>query len=154
MKGPPAAWGAAAGAVVLLVLSPVVADALAALDAARTVHARLGEAAKRPDTAAPLVRSGMAMAAPDETAARALILARVNGLSKAGGVLVETVGAAPMPHGLAGLRLRVSGAEKAVLAFAEALERQRPVMRLRSWKVEPIAGGSIRLSGEVLAPWQ
>ncbi|UYY59645.1 hypothetical protein [Sphingomonas sp. S2-65] len=154
MKGPPLAWGMAGGVASLLVLSPFTADAVGKLDAARTVHARLADDARRPETPAPLLKSGLVVEAPDEAAARAAIFARIAGLSKAGGVLVETVGAVPMPHGSAAVRLRVSGAEKAVLAFADALERQRPVMRLRSWRVEPIAGGGVRLTGEVLAPWQ
>ena len=154
MKGPPLAWGLAGGAAALLVLSPFTGDALGRLDAARTVRARLAYDARQPETGAPLLRPGLALQAQDETAARALILARIAGLAKADGVLVETVSAAPMPRGSAAVRMRVSGAEKAVLAFADALERQRPVMRLRSWRVEPIAGDGVRLSGEVVAPWQ
>lgn len=154
MKGPPLAWGVAGGVAALLVLSPFTADALGKLDAARTVRARLAQDARQPEAAAPLLKPGLALEAPDEPAARALILARIAGLSKAGGVLVETVNPLPMPNGSAAVRLRVSGAEKAVLAFADALERQRPVMRLRAWRVEPIGDGGVRLSGEVLAPWQ
>lgn len=145
--------GVAGGLAAAALLSPITSDALEKLQAARTVHARLGMEAARPDVAAPLVAPGLATSARDEAAARAAILARVNTLARTGGVLVETVAAVPMPQGVAAVRLRVSGAEKAVLAFADALERQRPLMRLRSWRVEPLAGG-VRLSGEVLAPWQ
>jgi hypothetical protein len=147
------ALGVAGGLAAVAVLSPITSDALEKLQAARTVHARLGIEAQRPDVAVPLVAPGLAASARDEAAARAAILARVNTLARTGGVLVETAAAVPMPQGLAAVRLRVSGAEKAVLAFADALERQRPLMRLRSWRVEPVAGG-IRLSGEVLTPWQ
>ena len=147
------AMGVAGGVAALALLSPLTSDALEGLRAARTVHARLAGEARRPEAAPVLVAAGLAASARDEAAARAAILARVNMLARTGGVLVETVGAVPMPQGLAAVRLRVSGAEKALLAFADALERQRPLMRLRSWRLEPVAGG-IRLSGEVVAPWQ
>lgn len=147
------ALGVASGAAAVVLLSPLTSDALETLRAAQTVHTRLGLEAERGDVAAALVFPGLASSARDEAAARAAILGRVNMLARNGGVLVETVAAVPMPQGLAAVRLRVSGAEKAVLAFADALERRRPLMRLRSWRVEPVAGG-IRLSGEVLAPWQ
>ncbi|MBB5710720.1 hypothetical protein [Sphingomonas xinjiangensis] len=154
MTLPPIAIGAALGAAALLVLSPTVSDALETLRAARTAHTRLAAEAQRPDVVTPIVAPAAAIPAADEAAARAAVLTRVNRLSKAGGILVETVGAVPMPHGVAAVRLRASGAEKAVLAFADALERERPLMRLRSWRVEPAAGGGVRLSGEVVAPWQ
>ena len=147
------AMGVVGGVVALALLGPLTSDALEGLRAARTVHARLAAEARRPEAAPVLVAPGLAASARDEAAARAAILARVNMLARTGGVLVETVGAVPMPQGLAAVRLRVSGAEKALLAFADALERQRPLMRLRSWRLEPVAGG-IRLSGEVVAPWQ
>lgn len=154
MRTPAILIGAAAGSAALLALAPATADALAALNAARTASVRLSEEAKRPEAVAPLVRPGLVHAVPDEAAGRAAILARVRTLSRTGGVLVETVAAVPMPQGLAAVRLRVSGAEKAVLAFADAIERQRPATRLRSWRLEPVAGGGVRLSGEVVAPWQ
>jgi len=55
---------------------------------------------------------------------------------------------------VAALRIRVSGAEKAVVALADALERGRPLMRMRSWRIEPIPEGGVRLIGEVVAAWQ
>lgn len=153
MKVPPIALGLGGGVAALVLLAPFTADALGTLRAAREIHAGLGAEARQPEAVGPAVKPGLALAAPDGASARSLILARVNGLAKAGGVLVETVAAVEMPNGVAAVRLRVSGAEKAVLAFADALERQRPAMRLRSWRVEPVDGG-VRLSGEVVAPWQ
>lgn len=69
--------------------------------------------------------------------------------------MVEEASVAQAPAGVAALRIRVSGAEKAVIALADALERGRPLMRMRNWRIEPIPeGGGIRLIGEVVAAWQ
>jgi hypothetical protein len=38
-----------------------------------------------------------------------------------------------------------------VLAFADALERGRPAMRMRSWRMDPLPGGGLRFSGDMLA---
>ena len=80
-------------------------------------------------------------------------MARIQRLAKAGGLLVEETAAAAAPAGVIALRLRVSGAEKAVVAFTDAFERDTPLVRLRSWRVEPVAGG-VRLTGEAVAAWQ
>jgi hypothetical protein len=77
-------------------------------------------------------------------------MARLQRFAKAGGVLVEETNAVDAPDGLVALRVRVSGAEKAVLALADAFEREQPLMRFRSWSIVPVAGG-VRLSAEAVA---
>jgi hypothetical protein len=155
MKLPPLAIGGIAGLAAALVLAPATGTALGNLAAARAEHARLAALAARPTAPPPLLARGLALGVADAAAGRAAIMARVRQLSQSGGVLVEEMRAAEAPAGVAALRIRVSGAEKAVLAFADTLERGRPLMRMRSWRIEPIPeGGGIRLIGEVVAAWQ
>lgn len=150
MRPSPLLFGIGAGLVGLVVLSPFTGAALGDLAAARAQHARIVQAAVLPERRAPILAKGSALDAVDAAAGRAAMMARVQRLAKAGGVLVEETSAADAPEGLVALRLRASGAEKAVLAFADAFERERPLMRFRSWKLEPIAGG-VRLTAEAVA---
>ncbi|WP_448661330.1 hypothetical protein ACG3SL_11810 [Sphingomonas sp. CJ20] len=147
------AIGAAAGLLAALLLAPATGDALGRLATLRAHRDALAAEAAHPRPVAPVVVEGLAIPASDVAAAQGAIIARVQRLARAGGVLVEA--AAPMagPAPLAMVKLRVSGSEKAVLAFADALERERPLMRLRSWRIEPVAGGA-RLSGQVVGAWQ
>lgn len=153
MKLPPLAWGAAAGFAALLVLAPATGTALGRLASARAEHARLRAATDAPVEGGALVSAGQGLQAADAAGGRAAMMARVQRLAKAGGVLVEETNAAAAPAGLVALRLRVSGAEKAVVAFTDAFERETPMMRLRAWRLEPVAGG-VRLSGEAVAAWR
>ena len=145
--------GAGAGLLAVLALAPSTGTVLGELAAARAKRAELTAAAAAPERVAPIVASGLAIRAADPAAARAAMMARIQRLAKAGGILVEETGAVAVPEGLAGLRVRVSGAEKAVLAFAEAFERESPLMRLRRWRLEPVPGG-IRLTGDAIGAWQ
>ncbi|MDG2533976.1 hypothetical protein P6144_09990 [Sphingomonas sp. HITSZ_GF] len=154
MKLPPLAIGGIAGLVVALLLAPATGTALGTLAAARAEHARLAVEAARPAAPPPLLAPGLALGVADEAAGRAAIMLRVRALAQAGGVLVEEQSAAPAPAGVVALRIRVSGAEKAVVALADALERGKPLMRLRGWRIEPIPGGGVRLIGEVVAAWR
>lgn len=151
MKLPPLAIGAGAGLLAALLLAPATGTAIGKLATARSEHA----AAATPPAA------GVAVAAPDlafdvadPAAARAATMARVQRLAKAGGVLVEETSAAQAPAGLVALRIHVSGPEKAVIALADTLERERPLVRLRAWRIEPVAGGGVRLIGEGVAAWR
>jgi hypothetical protein len=110
----------------------------------------MARAAALPERQPPILATGAALNAADPAAGRAAMMARVQRLAKAGGVLVEETSAAEAPEGLVALRIRASGAEKAVLVFADAFERERPLMRFRSWTLEPIAGG-VRLTAEAVA---
>lgn len=153
MKLPPLALGVAAGLVLALLAAPLTGTALGKLATARAERDALGAAARAPARSAAILAPGLAIPAQDAAAARAAILARVQALAKAGGVLVEETNALEVPPGLAALRIRVSGAEKAVVALADALERERPMVRFRAWQLVPIAGG-VRLTGEAVAAWQ
>lgn len=150
MRLPPLALGIGAGLASLLATAPLVGDALGDLAAVRERRAQLTRAAVVPERPAAIVEKGHALDAPDAAAGRAAMMARIQRLARAGGVLVEETSAITAPDGLVALRVRVSGAEKAVVALADAFERERPLMRLRSWRVEPVAGG-VRLSGEAVA---
>lgn len=145
--------GVGTGFAVLLALAPPIGTALGTLAAARGEHALLAAQAARPDAELAVVEPGSALEAADAAGARAAIMARIQRLAKAGGLLVEETAAAAAPAGVIALRLRVSGAEKAVVAFTDAFERDTPLVRLRSWRVEPVAGG-VRLTGEAVAAWQ
>lgn len=152
---PPMAIGGIAGLGVALLLAPATGSALGDFAAARAERARLAALAGRPASPPPLLAPGLGLHAADVAAGRGAILSRVRALARSGGVLVEEASVAQAPAGVAALRIRVSGAEKAVIALADALERGRPLMRMRNWRIEPIPeGGGIRLIGEVVAAWQ
>ncbi|WP_066800544.1 hypothetical protein [Sphingomonas soli] len=153
MKLPPIAIGAGAGLLVAALLAPATGDAIGKLGAARAEHARLAAIAADPAVASPLVAPGLEIRAADIAAARGAMMQRVQTLAKAGGVLVEETSAAPAAPGIAVLRIRVSGAEKAVVAFADTLERAKPLTRLRRWRLDPAPGG-IRLTGDLVAAWR
>ena len=154
MKLPPLAIGAGAGLLATLLLAPATGTALGKLSTARAEHARLAARAADNAPAPALLAPGLALRTADIAAARAAMMERIQSLAKAGGVLVEETSAAPAAPGLAVLRVRVSGAEKAVIALADAAERARPLMRLRRWRVDPVPGGGVRLSGDLVAAWQ
>jgi hypothetical protein len=153
MKPSPLAFGLAAGLAAMLLLAPAVGESLGTLKAARTEHHGLLARKIAPAAASPLA-PGLTFEVADAAAARAAVMARVQALAKTGGVLVEETAAAAAPDGLVALRIRLSGPEKAVLAFAEGMERQRPLVRLAGWRVEPVRGGGVRLTGEALAAWR
>lgn len=150
MRIPRLAIGVGAGLLALALLAPATGTALGERASARAERQRLAAAAAQPERRVPIVADGLATAASDAAAARAAMMARLQRLAKAGGVLVEETHAIEAPDGLAALRIRVSGAEKAVLALADSFERERPLMRFQRWSIEPVAGG-VRLSGEAVA---
>ncbi|RYE04294.1 MAG: hypothetical protein EOP61_01135 [Sphingomonadales bacterium] len=153
MKVPPLAIGVGAGLLVAVLLAPATGDAIGKLGTARAEHARLAAIAASPAVGSALVAPGLEVRAADIAAARAAMMQRVQTLAKAGGVLVEETSAAPAAPGLAALRIRVSGAEKAVVALADAVERAKPLMRLRRWRLDPVPGG-VRMTGDLVTAWQ
>ena len=153
MRFPPVAWGAALGLLLALLAAPFVGTALGTLSVARAERDALTAEADAPRGAVAVMAPGLAIRAADAAAARSAILNRVQVLARAGGVLVEEANPIEVPPGLAALRIRVSGAEKAVVALADALERERPMVRLRSWQLVTVPGG-VRLTGEAVAAWQ
>lgn len=154
MKLPPLAIGVGAGLLAALLLAPATGTALGKLAQARAEHARLAAIAASPAAEQPLLAPGLEIRAADIAAARAAMMNRVQALARTGGVLVEETSAVPAAAGLAALRIRVSGAEKAVIALGDALERARPLTRLRRWRLDPLPGGGVRLTADLVAAWQ
>lgn len=145
-----AAVGVVAGVAVMVVAWPAVGRALDRLTEARTDYARSLALAEAPPARA-IVTPGIGLAARDAATATAELTTRIRALAGKGGVLAEEVRAIP-DGGLARVRLRVSGSEDAVIAFADALERGRPLVRFTTWSIAA-DGGTVRLSGEAVAPW-
>ncbi|HVJ02775.1 MAG TPA: hypothetical protein VM662_11380 [Sphingomonas sp.] len=137
--------GAAAGLAGALLLAPATGTALGRLAAARAERDALRAEAAAPATLPALLAPGLSVGAASE------VTERVQSLAKAGGVLIEEAAPKKAPAGVVALRVGASGPEKAVLAFADAVERGRPVMRLRGWRIEALPGGGVRLSGELVA---
>ncbi|AQR73580.1 hypothetical protein [Sphingomonas sp. LM7] len=150
MRVPRLVPGVGAGLLAVALLAPATGKALGQLAAVRAERERLAQAAAMPERRVPILTEELTLGVGEAAAGRAAMMARVQRLAKAGGVLVEETSAIEASEGLAALRIRASGAEKAVLALADAFERERPLMRLRRWSVEPVAGG-VRLTGEAVA---
>lgn len=105
-------------------------------------------------TTPPLTTVDAAFPADSAADARTRLIARVRADAARGGVLIETLAtdhAAPAP--LAMLTLRASGSEKAVVAFADTLERTRPAVRMQAWRLTGAPGG-VRLDATLVAPWR
>ncbi len=154
MNLPPLAIGAGAGLLAALLLAPAAGTALGKLATARVEHARLAAVAASPAANLYPLAPDLMLRAADLAAARAVMMIRVQSLARAGGVLVEETSAVPAVEGLAVLRIRISGAEKAVIVLADALERARPLTRLRRWRLDPVPGGGVRLRGDLVAAWR
>jgi hypothetical protein len=136
----------------LLLLVPAF-WAIEELNGLRRERSRLEQAASQPRADAALVVPGLAVPGGNLAAARWAMAVRVRELSRSGGVLVEELRAAPGGPGLATVRLRVSGPEKAVIALADTIEREAPLMRLVRWRIEAIDTG-VRLEGELVGAWR
>jgi hypothetical protein len=146
MKLPPLAFGVGAGLVVAALLAPAAGTALGKLGAVRTERAQLAAQLAVPQGAQPpLLVSGLALSGD-----AAQLAATIRERARSGGVLVEEVTNVSPAGRLAVLRFSLSGPEKAVLALADALERDAPLVRLRGWKLAGIEGG-VRLTGEAVA---
>lgn len=139
----------ALGVLIALSMAWPTARAVMRLDAARRSLDALTTEVSRPPVAAvpPVIR------ADDAASASSTLAARLRTLAVRDGLLVErAVAAAPPASGIASVALAVSGGEKAVLGFADALPQQGGP-RWRTWTIEAQPGGAVRLSGEVIAPW-
>lgn len=146
MRPPPLAAGIAAGLAVALLLAPFTSAALERLAAARLAHARAVQA-----RAAPAIRMPPLVAAGLATRDPAALTARIRERAKEGGVLVEEAAALPGAGTLFTVRVRLSGPEKAVVALADSLERDSPMVRLRSWRLAALPDGGVRLTGDAVA---
>lgn len=147
MSRRPLLSGVLAGLVLAVLLAPWTGAALGALAKARAARAATMAAAAAPSASAPILRPELAF--PRGTASAA-VRARIDRLARGGGVLVESVTPAVAPAPLALVDLRLSGPEKAVLALVDALERERPLVRFRAWRIVPAEGGGVRLSGTLV----
>jgi hypothetical protein len=145
--------GALGGLAAMLLLAPATGDALGRLAKARQQRAALAAQAAAPAIETGLVAPGLAWRAPTGGEAAARLLAGVRGAAGRAGVLVEEARVLSAPGGLVRVQLRASGSEEAVLSLAEALERQRPLVRFARWRLAALPSGGVRLDGEVVAPW-
>lgn len=152
MRPPPIVLGAIAGLAVAAALTPLAADAMRDLRAARDDRATLAALAAGPIPSRVVVANGYAILAPNAAVAADRLAGRLRAVATANGLQVEDIAAAPST-GLVRVRLRVSGTEDAVIAFADAVERARPTTRFASWSAEA-HGGGVTLSGEAVSPWQ
>jgi len=146
------AWPVAGGIAALALLWP----ALAAVD--RLGDARAARAAAAADLAAapagPVTLPAAAFPADDAVDARRRLAAQIRAQAVQGGVLIESIaGDGAVPPGLAALTLTASGPEKALIAFADALERGARPVRFRAWRLTPTPGG-VRLDAQAVAPWR
>jgi hypothetical protein len=148
----PLVTGAAVGVVGALVLAIPASDAVRDMVAARADRARTAEIAAGPTPSRAIVADGQALAAPDAAAAADALARLVRERAGRAGLLVEQAAGVPSP-GLARVRIAVSGGEDAVVGFADALERGRPLVRFDRWSMAA-RGGGVTLQGEVVAPWQ
>ena len=146
MKPPPIAIGAGTGLLIALLLAPATGTALGKLASARDDRARLAAAIGAPTGGPPpMVAEGLALNGGTDA-----LIARIREHARGGGVLVEEAKGLSETGALVVVRFRLSGAEKAVVALADSLEREAPLVRLRGWTLEAIPGG-VRLSGDAVA---
>jgi hypothetical protein len=146
MKLPPLAIGSSAGLVIAALLAPATGTALGKLATARAERARLTAQLAQPHgPQPPLLVSGLALGGD-----AASFAANVRERARSGGVLVEEITNVSPSGRLVVLRLSLSGPEKAVVALADSLERDTPLVRLRGWKLAGIQSG-VRLTGEAVA---
>ena len=146
--------GMGGGLVAILLLVQPTGTALSDLARARAVRANAEAAAVQPSAPPPpLLAAGLRIGKDEAEAARAVI-GRIRTLAASDGVLVE--GAEPLPAkgGVVLAKVRLSGADKSVVALVDRLERDAPLIRFRSWQIRALPGGGVRLNGEAVAAWR
>ena len=147
--------GAAGGLLCAALILPQALQSLDRLSDARTDHARLVSQAARPERAAqPLVQATWRATQGDATAASRALSNRIRSVATSGGLLVEMLELRRAPQGLAAVAFRISGPEKSVIAFADTIGRDPPLVRLRQWQFAQGEGGGVRMSGIAVTPWQ
>lgn len=143
---------------------PLIALGIAALLAVPTAGvlaelaaARADRAAARAEAAAtpaPVTAAAAAFPADDANDAARRLASRIRAGAARGGVLIESLTVDPAaPAPLSILTLRASGSEKAVIAFADTLERGGPPVRMAAWRLTAAPGG-VRLDARLVAPWR
>ena len=146
--------GIAGGLVAVALLAPATGTALGKLMRARSAVAEAQLAASTPKAApVPMTAAGLRAPGRSEAAAASGLIARVRKLAVDGGVLVEQAARAPAGEGLVKLQLRLSGPDKAVVALADRIEREAPLLRFAAWRATALPGGSVRIEGEAVAAW-
>jgi len=144
MKLPPLGVGVAGGLLLAAILAPATGTALGKLATARADRAKLTEQLAAPESNAALVAPGLALTGGEDS-----VIARIKERARGGGVLVEEATVLKSGGSLLVVRFRISGAEKAVIALADSLEREVPLVRLRTWKLVAIPGG-VRLTADAV----
>lgn len=140
--------GVAGGLLALLLLAPATGTALGKLADARAAHAAAARVAAAPVTPPPPLLAADARISADAA------LDRVRTLAAQAGVLVERGDAVRDPSGLVRLSLRLSGPDKAVIALADRVERDLPLIRLAAWELVALGDDAARLEGEALGAWR
>ncbi|GAA0735033.1 GspMb/PilO family protein [Sphingomonas japonica] len=103
----------------------------------------------------PTLAKGSAIPARDPATAAAMLQRRLRMAATQGGLLVERAATLPPPGtGTVAVEIAVSGSEKAVIAYADALARARPVAAFFDWEIAAIDQANVRLSGSVVAAWR
>lgn len=133
----------------------LVVPTLGALDDLATARADRDAARAEAATApAPVTVAAAAFPADDATDAARRLGGRLRADAARGGVLIESLAADPAaPAPVTIMTLRASGSEKAVVAFADALERSGPPVRMAAWRLTAAPGG-VRLDARLVAPWR
>lgn len=149
------AAGLIGGALCWLALALPTAESVAGLVAARQIRTNLAARLVTPPERPPqLLAPGLAITATTPAEAARGIAGRVRSRSAQAGVLVEGMRPIEAGPGLAGVAVRISGPEKAVIALIDGIERDRPLIRLRDWRATAIADGGLRVEGEMVAAWR
>ncbi|MEG3179680.1 hypothetical protein [Sphingomonas sp. LT1P40] len=147
--------GVGGGVLALVLLAPVTGTALGRLERAREARVEAEALAKAgPERRVALVAPGLRVSGGGEAAAAGAVERQIRQLAAQGGVLVEQAARVPAGGGLVRLRLRLSGPDKAVIALADRIEREVPLVRFASWRVTALSGGGLRLDGEAVAAWR
>lgn len=147
--------GIGGGVVAVALLAPATGTALGKLAQARDTLVEARAAANAPAARpVPLTAAGLRAPGGSEAAAAGTLVARVRRLAAEGGVLVEQAVRAPAGEGLVRLRLRLSGPDKAVIALADRIEREAPLLRFAAWRASALPGGGLRIEGEAVAAWR
>ena len=128
--------------------------ALRHLDAARVRQAILLDMRANPTPPPPrLVAAGEAAVARSQAEADARLAAMLRTVAVREGLLVEAIGpAGATAASLATRRILLSGSERGLLRFTEAIESRRPLVRFARWRLS--GSGTLRLEAEAAMPWE
>lgn len=147
--------GIGGGLLAVGVLAPMTGTALGDLAKARAQQGAAATRAAIPDAPEPpLLGTDLRMPGANGPRAAAAGIARVKAWAASGGVLVEQAEPVSTESGLVRWRVRLSGANKAVIALVDRIERERPLQRLARWQATALPEGGLRFEGEMVAAWR